>query len=846
MAGVIPKKSSSGRKQWSLHGAQRISLKGLRSQLAADGCPESQVVLAKLLFEECEFKSDQKENAKQGVYWLIKASEQGNLEATDLLKKCLETGRGINEHNFIDVKTCISMTQDEKIVRRAAKEMFANLANGGEYITSNQLQRKILSIERGESCSKSTETRDLENHCQESNGEISNNYDDSSGESDEETDWSIKSDLNNEKLTEDKVVSAAITFSHGHLPVVNNILSLTEPNLNSLDHIPFLYRSILHPILFLKIVYLRLIKFLGSKSMPIPLGSTNTQGLALLLIYSLVSFDNVKFFLPTVGFYASFVMMIVATCQMLQVQRELHEFRLWRGLFICYSNGDLNEQSFESQFIINHTRPYIWYFFSLLVHYFCFSLTPVKLESELTVMSCCFMFVTLFGLMARRRDKTVLDPLVLLSFAVNILARYPYDTDPIVSRGWRYLELNVPSFPSYVVGNGIEFCISFRLVLYAIIPALLARMAARDRWKGSYKVLLPHLVTLSWLQYFAVCSHNATMYGLYRATLALVGSVVFLPLVGLMSVILPVAAITKWVISSNLIYSIGLFLFLLMICLAVCYACAKTKYAPYTAALQVVLMLIAFFALLKSSLYNGNLSNEYPMGIETKTLDWDSFESLCYKKMYHEKENRAEAQLRCAELEGSQVFWEATVTEVKLTSITNKYKSVIDKFPKFLSDYLRCFYGKPVKTNCDQDDAGQISDCMILQESYANQCTLKDHNAYTFEVSLKMSSFYWTTTPIVHLHLAHEFTNFTLRLRSKDEVWFKGRLYNNHEAGAEGLLGSVHIFVHGEEIGCISCADYQLTSVKTSERDMFSFVYMLHDGFKFILNVLFNPVLIFK
>lgn len=37
---------------------------------------------------------DQEENARLGVYWLIKASEQGHEEATRLLSHCLETGQG--------------------------------------------------------------------------------------------------------------------------------------------------------------------------------------------------------------------------------------------------------------------------------------------------------------------------------------------------------------------------------------------------------------------------------------------------------------------------------------------------------------------------------------------------------------------------------------------------------------------------------------------------------------------------------------------------------------------------------------------------------------------------------
>lgn len=72
-----------------------------------------------------ELDIEQRENDRLGVYWLIKSSEQGNAEATDLLKKCFSNGRGITEHNYMDVKSCINMTQDEKLARKAAREMFA-------------------------------------------------------------------------------------------------------------------------------------------------------------------------------------------------------------------------------------------------------------------------------------------------------------------------------------------------------------------------------------------------------------------------------------------------------------------------------------------------------------------------------------------------------------------------------------------------------------------------------------------------------------------------------------------------------------------------------------------------
>lgn len=45
-------------------------------------------------FKLTDSPSEEEENAREGIYWLIKASEQGHGEATVLLKECLETGKG--------------------------------------------------------------------------------------------------------------------------------------------------------------------------------------------------------------------------------------------------------------------------------------------------------------------------------------------------------------------------------------------------------------------------------------------------------------------------------------------------------------------------------------------------------------------------------------------------------------------------------------------------------------------------------------------------------------------------------------------------------------------------------
>jgi len=126
MAHPIIGQKSTRRKQWTLLSNQTQNrYNRFGSFLAEDGWPDSQVDLAKqLLNENCEDEKDQEENASLGVYWLIKASSQGHKEATELLKKCLDTGKGITEHNWLDVKVCLETSQEDKIIQKTAHEIF--------------------------------------------------------------------------------------------------------------------------------------------------------------------------------------------------------------------------------------------------------------------------------------------------------------------------------------------------------------------------------------------------------------------------------------------------------------------------------------------------------------------------------------------------------------------------------------------------------------------------------------------------------------------------------------------------------------------------------------------------
>ncbi|XP_068899553.1 wolframin isoform X2 [Tenebrio molitor] len=845
MAGVVPKRATSGRKQWSLHDGPRSSLKRLRSQMATDGCPESQVVLAKQLLDEQCVEKEAKENERLGVYWLIKASEQGNMEATNLLKTCLQTGKGITELNYLDVKSCISMTQHEKLARKAAREMFASLSNGGDYITSDQLQKKILAIDREQGQVKTIQKETHENG--QINGELV--YDEI--ESDEETDWYQKSDVHNEKLTEDHLVSAAVDYSHGHLPIVNRTLCLSEPDLKALDHIPLVHRSILHPILALKILYYKLIKFLGRQfTLFFPLAKSETQLLALMLVYALVSADSILYFLPMVFFYVSFVVMVIVTFHMLQMKREFHDFRLWSGLFICYSGGDLNPEEAEFQYIRNNLKPYGMFFGALLVNFVVY---PVIVDqwipqSELMIISFCLTFATLLGFMYKRRGKTVFDLLVFFSFGINVLAKYPYETDPVVAQGWRFLDLKIPTFASYVIGNGIEFCINFRLLLYLCIPVLLVKIASRQNWKGTYQVLIPHCVTLGWLQICIISSQGATMFGLLRGSLALVGIVLFLPLVGLTSVILPAAALTKWIITSDFIFSVCAFVVLSALGLGLCWVCAQTRYNKITALVQILSTVVAIFTLVNSAYYKNEehyFDNKLP-----EFLSWDVYQRFCHQPVWQE-ENIAIAQIKCAQLQNSHINWDGYINDVKVRSISNHFQMIVDQFPSSFRQYLYCFYGEETINDCSSFPQAVREECNSFYNAIKSvkSCSLQKYNSYTFEITTRVQSGIWSKSPEVTILVDDYFKNFTLSLKPNDHIWFKGRLFNNEGVGSDGILGGFKTHVHLDEMGCLACSNNKLTNIKKQTESKFNietFMNAVVLGFKFVLNVVLSPVVTFK
>lgn len=882
-----------GRKRWNLHDGPQGSLRRLRNQLAEDGCAESQVVLAKQLLEEkCELEADKISNFKQALEWLICATEQAHPEARRMLRRCIRSGV-IDEDSaaIIRAKSCLAASRQETVARKAARDLFASLSNGEEYITTAQLEKRIREIcsttlrkEPDDSDSPDDDSPEVgralddgqalePSHLQgdqiHSNGTIR-----TANTPEEECPERCCPNEEIRNLTVDNLVSAAVDYCQGELPLVSYELTLTDPSLKALDHVPLLHQAFLHPIVFIQVLYLKLLYYFGAFSFRL----SNIELSILLIAYLSVSNDSLYHLVPLVMYYTSFVAMVICTFKMLHAKRQFIDFRKWSGLFLRYSDGNLQPDESENLFVRNNLGPFVQFFLALFINLFLYPFIRTQWVpfSEFCVLSFFLMFLTLFSF--SMNSSIYPDILALMSFGINVLAKYPYEKDTVVHQGWRFLDLHVSNYPSYILGNSIEFCLNARVFFSLLIPLAVMLMARRDGWKGIFKCALPHCVTLSWLQMFITCSHGCTTYGLIRGTLALVCSFLFLPLIGVVTVTLPIFAFLQYITMSRVFYAVSVIMgfgfSLGVTCLLAKTEATKKFVTPFQLAVGLLTMLyfgnqfvsniqddglpsrlIELIGEDKSSIKN-LLKNEFITDYEDNTyhINWDDYYNQCNAPSWSAY-NTAATQIKCSILDGANVNWEGYITDIHLKSIRNRWQEFAAWLPGFLQEYFRCYYGQEYSTLCQNAESLQSKKACDFVRSVARQsgksCHLNNFDEYTYEVKLMMeaSGGLLKRHAEISVIFDHYFTNFTRLLRTDDRIRFKGVLSNDN---APYNIGTKALNIKGYEINCLECKEARGTvRSKAPSSSKFSELCrtIVNDcvvSTKYILNFLFNPVVVFK
>lgn len=897
--------------------------------MAENGCSRSQYDLARLLLRErsddgdadaaavaadVAASGDRAANDAQGVHWLLRAADQGHTDAVLLLAECYATRRGINHTNEYEVQTFLGQSSAERAARRAARELFACLSHGEHYITAAQLERKmrrIWNIQKRrttdqQSSSDSDEPGDDDDDQQQPHDSATSNQ---QGRVSRSPSYRYphhrrrkhRSHLStdNSCITEAHLVSAAVNYSHGRLPAVSQELTLSAPAPHALDHIPCFHRLLFHPLTFILLCYHRFVNTFAQLS---DSTAANVRLIVALLLYTFLSSDNLATFAPLAAHYVSLGVMFVATLRTLKARQEFIDFRMWSGLFLSYGDHGVDAPASENQFLRRRMQPYLWFFGAFCANVM---LTPLLLSgaadaddvqrgaplqdqwmahSEITVLAFILVFVTMLAPAGQTRPGP--DWLLLVSFGVNVLAKYPYEMDDVVTSGWRFLDLKAPNFSSFVLGNGIEFCLSCRALLYLLIPGVLVLLARRRQWHGTYQFVIPHCVTLAWLQICILSAQSATWFGLVRAALGLAGLMLFLPLFGIVTLMIPVFAAVEWLSLTDPTVRMVTFAVLAAGALTVsCCVAAHRRTERYVTVVQVFLGVTAaaFLALPymmanfdgakhSQSQHHHHHHHDFAASAAAQQSDgdlsWPQFYEYCQQPAW-DRQNGVRVQLRCADLDGTAVRWEADVSSVQIAGVHNWRADVVHAWlPTLLAEWTRCLFGQRNRVQCSAADDANGCDGIAELIGERKRCNLNAWATYDYELLVRMpavtSGGLLRSRPQqaeVVLRAAHEFGNFTQRLNASDRVWFRGVLRNSGpqqpvKEGSAGswamTLGKRRPHVEVVALGCVSCPmapglePVVAAGAGDGELRVNARVRDLCRGVKYLLNVLFNPLVTFK
>lgn len=688
----------------------------IKYRFAEDGHPETQFGLARnLLSDEGD---EAKTNQERAVYWLIRATSQGHNEAFVLLQDCYKTGKGISEANESEVAEALGMSDGERAARRAAKEVFNYLSNGDKYITVAQLERKLREIYKLDKRGKNL--RHL------NGGAIGNG----GGEPDQP--FAVISQRSQPGISEANLIAAAVHYAHGHLPFDQIVISV--PSAGTLDHIPCFHRPFFNPSMFFLLLYHRFVGLMSSLPGTV---FSNLQLIVVLSAYCIFNGGNFVKFIPLATYYATFAIMTVATFKMLKKKHEFVDFRLWSGLFLRYGDHQVDAEESESRFLRNNLAPFVVFFTAFVVNLMVHPLLEWLPNSELTVVSFSMSFITLFAFMFTTSARNFPDYSVLVSFGLNVLAKYPYEMDSVVTTGWRFLDLKVPAFSTFVIGNGIEFCINCRALLYLTIPGCLLYLALRENWRGTCKYLLPHCVTLAWLQLCIISSQSATAFGLVRAALGVSGMLLFLPLFGLATILIPIFACIEWLSLSDptLRLMTAVIATLLAIGASILLA-GFHRTERYITTFQMIVCVAAIVFLTAPYMHHPEYDESprdlfhhqdlTPAQESAPNWSWDVFYKYCKQPAWDSGASKMKTQIRCAHLDGTRIYWQGSVLEVEIAAIRNVRLHWIRRLlPEWLAEVVVCYYGEPNKDDClAGEECGEIRKLISEQ----NQCNLDKWN----------------------------------------------------------------------------------------------------------------------
>ncbi|XP_018017164.1 wolframin-like isoform X1 [Hyalella azteca] len=764
------------RRQWNIQDGPRGVIRRMRSQLAEEGDPDSQMALASALLQETD---DDGECARQAVYWLTKASLQGHVKATELLQQCLDTAVGISEHNYHEVLHCLATPLQEKLARKAAHDLFLSISNGNDFVTSSMLAAHIRHLQRP--------THELSEVSSEAS--------------------TLEHKYGGERFLEEHLAAAAASYCQGHLPTLHQFLpslSLCQERSKERDTRPASSPSApgsrdeeTRPSLWQRLFESRLlglqssdetaacvsgasraleklVQFLGVEVMKkIRCWSYSMTYIKLsFLVIFIASFcssiqrDSLARCLPPVMFFASLMSMMVSSATIFANYKFLDQFKVWSFLLKHHCSA-LCTDSAERKFRNRWHLPFIILFISLI----CFLISaPLVPNLLLSICLPVFGLMCLLSLECSFKRVDFVEHLPLVLFLVAQGANFNYLADDLS----QYLPASVGVYfdllrhweAEYVLTETIHLNLSLASMCHMTAILWYIICCVKKGWLAFSTLML----SVIWSNLFLACL-KSVYSPINLAYCSIIWSLlIFAPLIfSFVSSAAPAAAL----------FFLGQYLavrfdFLLAVIITfVILQQILEKYFPRT--LKILKLIITCSVVI---FFFGN--THLPASKEEIVhLNWNDYRNICVPSGNLE----AETWIACQPLEGLKVRWSGEVVDVKVTDVTNwpQFFLTILPLPERVRKFIVCNIGQEL-TPCNRSNMKFLDyeRCILIAQIRGkDRCSVANWDVYSFSLTLAMDSANWKLNK-EGMMIQVDFKNFSpnsiLSLGVSERVEFEGML----------------------------------------------------------------------
>lgn len=552
--------------------------------------------------------------------------------------------------------------------------------------------------------------------------------------------------------------------------------------------------------------------------------------LVVLFMYSLISVDAVLWIVPLLGFYISFFSMTICTMQMFYNRRKLRDVKALAEMLERF-NETFSQESAESAYSWSSLTPYISFFVALVFSVLMFSAADKNWIpcSEFVLVSVIITVACFFALSDRYDYLAIcsilLDNVSMLPTLVDMIPRIPvvYSIlDFVIGSG-----LSIPLLPEMYIQLGIPS------LAFLIVPLLFFRMAMQKSWRGTYQILIPHIVCFFWWRVAFMFFLQASFFGMIRASVGWLLFVILMPVVAI-SFALWIAYIVFKAFSITNLLRIGTTFLLL----AVVGAFGYWSRGGFRIGSSLKLdskqgKVFLAFVLLLSSVPLAFIVVPEEVISEPYYLPYEMYAEHCGKSRW-ESSSVAMAVSDCSHWTQTKVNWAGTVKQVGVKRIENQAEAFIDFLPGMMSTWLKCTYGEEYPMECETLPDKASQDICSFNRLQGRTCHLKNLNRYTFDLSVIMAD-----QSEVKLQASHWFKDAVLKVKPSDEISFRAYLMEN--------LGNAGPILRLYSLRCKTCEDSEIEYSGTIfQQSGWNVLVQAKHAFQSVWNFFLAPILVFK